>query len=154
MVGVKGRLFKKELDKHDLKYLYIEPCARQRILYGLNKTLPYIERVGRVYVAEAEKAVMQLWSYGYQNVVATGGKQVSRQQIDMLTRLGVEVVFIFDKDVELEEIQKLGDRFIDGVPISYIMDNSEEGILDKKESPTDDPKKWELLLNNYLYTLK
>ena len=34
------------------------------------------------------------------------------------------------------------------------MDNSEEGILDEKESPTDDPKKWELLLNNYLYTLK
>ena len=86
--------------------------------------------------------------------MATGGKQVSRQQIDMLTRLGVEVVFIFDKDVELEEIQKLGNRFIDGVPISYIMDNSKEGILDEKESPTDDPKKWELLLNNYLYTLK
>ena len=37
-----------------------------------------------------------------------------------------------DKEVipfELEEIQKLGDRFIDGVPISYIMDNSKEGIL-------------------------
>ena len=39
LVGVKGRLFKTDLDEDDLKYMYIEPCARAKVIYGLNKTI-------------------------------------------------------------------------------------------------------------------
>ena len=152
LVGVKGRLFKEELSSDDLKYVYIEPCQRSKIIYGLNKTIPYIKKAGRVYVPEAEKGVLQLWEYGDRNAGATGGKEQSQQQIELLTRLGVDIVFVQDKDVKQEEIEELASHFVDQIPIYYIYDN--DNILDEKESPTDNPEKWKYLKQNNLYRIK
>ena len=69
-----------------MKYLYLEPCARNRILYGLFKTEPYIKNEGLVYVGEAEKSVMQMWNMDVYNCVATGGKKVSQNQFEILGR--------------------------------------------------------------------
>ena len=63
-----------------------------------------IKRVGRIYVGEAEKFVEQAWSYGYRNTGGTGGKELSQYQIDLLVRLGVDIIFCFDKDVTKEEL--------------------------------------------------
>lgn len=152
LVGVKGRLFTKTLSENDLKYVYIEPCSRAKILYGLNKTLPYIERKGMVYVTESEKGVMQLYSMGYCNAVATGGKKVSSTQIDKLTRLCCDICFLFDKDVEREEIESIANRFVDSVKVYAIIDT--EGILDEKESPTDNKKKFKKLIANNMELIK
>ena len=148
LVGVKGRLFKEKLDEDDLKYIYLEPTPRRAILYGLNKTIPYINRKGYVYVFESEKAVMQAWSYGYQNCVATGGTSVSKRQVTMLSRLGAKIIFCFDKDFinDEENIDKLKSKFIEGIPLYFMRDNL--NILKEKESPTDDPEKWKLLLKS------
>ena len=146
LVGVKGRLFQKELSEDEMKYLYIEPCNRSQILYGLYKSIPYIERFGRVYVCESEKGVLQLWSMGICNCVATGGKRVSRVQIEKLTRLCCDVVFLFDKDVEQEELESLANRFIDSVEVYAIIDN--DNILEEKESPTDNPEKFKRLVQS------
>lgn len=97
LVGVKGRLFQKDVDESECKYLYLEKCAKSKILFGLNKTLPYIKRLGVVYVVESEKGVMQLWSYGYKNAVSTGGKNISRHQLDMLIRLALKLYFVLIK---------------------------------------------------------
>lgn len=152
MVGVKGRLFKKDCQKNDSKYIYLEPTPRFRILYGLYKTMPYIKRNQLVYVLESEKGVMQLWDYGYQNCVATGGKKLSNQQINMLVRLGVDIVFCFDKDVEYKDYQELADKFIDGVSLYYIDDFTNK--LNKKESPSDNPVKWKYLIKNCVKRIK
>ena len=152
LVGVKGRLFTEELKEDDLKYLYIEPCNRSKILYGLNITLTYIQQQQCVYVTEAEKGVMQLFTYGYRNAVATCGKKVSQYQIDMLTRLCVPIVFVFDKDVTQEELQELADRFIEGTIIYAIIDK--DNILDDKESPSDKQEKFEKLLSSNKYLIK
>ena len=152
LVGVKGRLFKEELSSDDLKYVYIEPCQRSKIIYGLNKTIPYIKKAGKIYVPEAEKGVLQLWEYGDRNAGATGGKELSQQQIELLTRLGVDIVFVQDKDVKQEEIEELASHFVDQIPIYYIYDN--DNILDEKESPTDNPEKWKYLKQNNLYRIK
>ena len=152
LCGIKARLFKEKIEDDELKYIYLEPTPRYAILYGLNKTMNYIKESGFVYVVESEKAVMQLWAYGYRNSVATGGKRVSKHQITILSRLGVKVILCFDKDVSQEEIEELGNRFVDGVPIYYIKDN--DNILEKKESPSDNPEKWEHLRKNNIYKLK
>lgn len=152
LVGVKGRLFKEHLDEGDMKYIYLEPTSRARVLYGLNKTLPYIKETGRVYVVEAEKGVLQCFSYGDKNIVATGGKKFSKTQIEMLIRLGVQIVLCLDKDVKKDEIEEIANRFADGVPIYYIYD--EDNILSEKESPTDDPEKWNKLKTNNIYKIK
>ena len=152
LVGVKGRLLKEQLSPDDMKYIYLEPCQRSKVIYGLNKTMPYIKRAGRIYVPEAEKGVLQLWDYGDRNAGATGGKELSSQQIELLTRLGVDIVFVQDKDVKQEEIEELASHFVDQIPIYYIYDN--DNILNEKESPTDNPEKWKYLKENNIYRIK
>ena len=152
LVGVKGRLFKEKLEDGDLKYLYIEPCNRSKILYGLNVALSYIQQKGYVYVVESEKGVMQLWSMGIYNCVATGGKKVSQYQIDMLSRLCVDIIFCFDKDVEQTELEELADHFIESVNIYAIIDKN--NILEEKESPSDNPDKFVELERNNKYKIK
>lgn len=152
LVGVKGRYFYREVPSNENKYVYLEPCSKSKILYGLYKTMPYIKNKNIVYVTEAEKAVLQLWSYGYRNCVSTGGKTLSQYQIDMIVRLGVKIVLCFDKDVERKEIEDISERFPDGIPIYYIYD--EDNILDKKESPSDNPDKWERLVQNNIYKIR
>lgn len=152
LVGVKGRLLKKELDDNDVKYLYIEKCCRSQILYGLHLTYPYIQREKCVYICESEKGVMQLYDMGIYNAVATGGKKVSQAQIDNLSRLCVPLIFCFDKDVEQSEIEDLANRFIENIDIYALIDS--DNILDNKESPTDDPQKFKELNERYKYKIK
>lgn len=152
LVGIKGRLLKKELDEDELKYLYLEPCGRSKILFGLDKTYQYIKRENKCYVTEAEKAPMQLWDMGYCNSIATGGKKVSNTQIEKLTRLCVDLIFLFDKDVKKEEIQDLANRFIDGTNIYAVVDD--KNVLEEKESPTDSKEKFEYLIHNCLRKIK
>lgn len=152
LVGVKGRLFEQNLNENDLKYIYIEPCNRSKVLYGLNKTLPYIERKGMVYVTESEKGVMQMYSMGYCNAVATGGKKVSGTQIDKLTRLCCDVCFLFDKDVSRKEIEGIANRFIDSVKVYAVIDT--EGLLEEKESPTDNEEKFKKLIVNNMELIR
>lgn len=152
LVGIKGRLFSNHLDEGEMKYLYIEPCNRSRILYGLDKALLYIKQKSCVYIVEAEKGVLQLWTMGIYNCVATGGKKISQAQIDMLSRLCVDIIFCFDKDVELSELEELADRFIESVNIYCLLDKN--NILEEKESPTDKPDKFEHLRKNNIYKIK
>ena len=152
LVGVKGRLFKKQLNEYDLKYMYLEPCQRSKIIYGLNKTIPYIKRAGKIFVPEAEKGVLQLWDYGDRNVGATGGKELSTQQIELLTRLSVDIILVQDKDVGIEELECTANKFVENIPIYYIYDK--DNILDEKESPTDNPDKWMYLKKNNIYRIR
>ena len=144
--------FKEHLDENDLKYLYIEPVNRSKILYGLNLTLPFILQAKCVYVVESEKAVMQLWDMGICNVVATGGKKVSQTQIDMLSRLCVDIIFCFDKDVEQKELEEIAEKFIESINIYCLLDKDD--VLEEKESPSDSPVKFKHLFENNKYKIK
>lgn len=152
LVGVKGRYFYREVPEGENKYIYLERCAKSRILYGLYKTINAIKSIGRVYVGESEKFPLQLWGYGYRNSCSTGGKELSQFQIDMLVRLGVEIVLCFDKDVTKKEIEDIAERFPEGVPLLYMFD--EDGILAAHESPSDDPIRWKRLVDNNIYKLR
>lgn len=152
LVGVKGRYFTRDVPKGEKKYIYLEPCAKTKIIYGLYKTIEYIKSTGRIYVGESEKFTLQLWSYAYRNGGGTGGKKLSQCQIDMLVRLGVMIVLCFDKDVTKDELETLADRFPDGVPLFYMFD--EDNILEEHESPSDDPSKWQYMIKNNIYKLR
>lgn len=152
LVGVKGRYFDRKVPERENKYIYLESCAKSKIIYGLYKTIEYIKAKGRVYVGESEKFPLQLWSYGYRNSGGTGGKELSQYQIDMLVRLGVDVVLCFDKDVTKEEYEEIAERFPDGVPLFYMFD--EDNILEEHESPSDNPTKWQRLVDNNIYRLR
>lgn len=152
LVGVKGRYFERVVPSDIEKFIYLEKCARSQILYGLYKSLPYIKDRKRVFITEAEKGVMQLWNAGYYEAVATGGKKVTKCQIEKLTRLCVPIIFVFDKDVKQEELKTIADRFINEVEIYALIDK--DNILEEKESPTDNISKFEKLLSENLYKLR
>lgn len=152
LVGVKGRYFDRQVPEYSSKYIYLEPCAKSKIIYGLHKTMEFVKQTGKIYVGEAEKFVLQTWSCGYKNTGGTGGKEVSQHQIEMLVRLGVDVVFCFDQDVTRAELEELADRFPNGVPLFYLYD--EDNILREKESPSDDPLKWQYMIKHNIYKLR
>ena len=151
LVGVKGRILSEEIDDGEPKYMYLQPCSKAKILYGLNVNMDNIIRFGKVFVAESEKAIMQMYEMSYYGV-ATGGSKISKYQINMLTRLGVQIIFAYDKDVSKEQIDNIASQFVDGVPIYAIIDK--DNILDKKESPSDNPTKWKYLIKNNIYKIK
>ena len=152
LVGVKARYFYREVPEDEQKFMYIEKCARSQILYGLYKTINFIKKAQRVFVVEAEKGVQQLYDKGYFEAVATGGSKISKNQIDKLTRLCVPIIFVFDKDITKEELDDIASRFIDGTEVYALIDTI--GILNEKESPTDDILKFEQLLEKCMYKLK
>lgn len=152
LVGVKARYFYRQVPEDEQKFMYIEKCARSQILYGLYKTINFIKKAQRVFVVEAEKGVQQLYDKGYFEAVATGGSKISKSQIDKLTRLCVPIIFVFDKDITKEELDDIASRFIDGTEVYALIDMI--GILNEKESPTDDILKFEQLLEKCMYRLK
>ena len=146
LLGVKGRWFGEVPEGADIqKYFYLEPCNKGQVLYGLDKSYEFIQSSHCVYVGESEKFVMQLWSYGDKNCVSTGGKTITRQQIEMLSRLCVDVILCLDKDVGLDELKNLSERFIGAVNVYAVIDSDE--LLNEHESPSDDVEKWEDLKN-------
>ena len=150
LLGVKGRIFQEELEEGQNKYLYLFKCNKSKILFGLDKNLDNIIKQGVVYVTESEKGVMQLYDMGYYGV-ATGGSKVSKYQVQMLTRLGVKIIICFDKDISEDELKKIADQFVEGVPVYAIIDR--DNILNEKESPSDDVSKWLHLVQNNIYKI-
>ena len=141
LIGIKGRWFGDIPEGSEIqKYIYLEPCNKGQVLYGLDKTYTQIQTSHCVYVGESEKFVMQLYSYGDKNCVSTGGKTITGHQIEMLSRMCADVILCFDKDVGLEELQHIGERFIGSVNVYAMMDPYE--ILNDHESPSDNYDKW------------
>jgi DNA primase len=129
-------------------------------LYGLHKTLPYIQESGLVYIAESEKAVMQGWSNGIKNVVSIGGHQLSRTQIKKLTHLGADICLCYDDKADYisqkinselclvrddDFYYKERNKFLSSQKVYAVIDKNNK-ILNNKESPFDNIDKWEELI--------
>ena len=150
-VGVKGRWFGEDDGVHS-KYTHLERCNKSRILHGYFQNKDYIKGSSKLFIVESEKSVMQLAGLGLRNVVSTGGKTISKYQVELITRTGCTPIFAFDKDVSEEELEQIADMFIENIPVYAIIDK--DNILDEKESPSDNPDKWFQLTTNHIYQLK
>lgn len=161
LVGVKGRLYKRKIEEWESKYFYLHSCAKSKILYGLNKTKPYIKEKSEVIVVESEKAVMQLWSMGIKNAVAISGHILSATQVQKLTHLNVPIILAYDQGAEIGKDGKIDknyypnefNKFLEKQELYVIYDKSRK-ILNEKESPSDNPEKWIELYNNYKFKVR
>ena len=151
LVGVKGRYFG-DPDEFHVRYLYLEKCNKSKILYGYWQNKEHIKNSKFVYVVESEKAVQQLATMGVRSCVSTGGKTISKCQVEEIIRTGCTPIFAFDQDVSEDELIGIASMFMDGVSIYAIVDR--DGILNEKESPSDDPEKWSHLVKNNIYKIK
>lgn len=150
LCGVKGRYFG-EPDEYHTKYTYIEKCNKSKILYGYWQNKAYIKQSKFIYILESEKAVQQLATIGVRSCVSTGGKTISKYQVEEIIRTGCTPILALDKDVEEEELRSIASMFMDGIDVYAIIDK--DNILDEKESPSDNPKKWSYLIKNNIYKI-
>lgn len=158
LIGIRGRYLEDDLCEMYGKYrpayihqqLYNHPLSFS--LYGLDKTHLNISKYKKAIIFEGEKSVMLYDSYfgSKENIsVACCGSSISKQQIDLLLKLGVnEIIIALDrqyKEVNDEEnkkylinIRKLAAKMIDFCNVSVIYDSEHE--LDYKDSPIDKGK--------------
>ena len=151
VIGIKGRYFG-EPDEYHTKYTHIWPCNKSRILYGYWQNKVYIKNSKYIIVVESEKSVLKLAECGIRNVVSTGGKTISKYQVELISRTGCTPILALDKDVQEEELQNIANMFMDGINVYAVIDKDD--LLAEKESPMDRQDIWLQLYNNNVYQLK
>ena len=150
LCGIKGRLFG-EPDDYNPKYLYLEPVAKSKMLYGLYENREYIKNSNSILIFEAEKSVLQCATYGYRNCIALGGKSISKSQVELIVRTGCTPIIALDKGIDIDGVKAVASSFPDGMPIYYIYDN--DNILSDKQSPCDEFNKFQYLMKHNIYNI-
>lgn len=106
LIGLKCRI-NKEPEENEQKYYYIVPCSMSKTLYGYCDNYEYLESADVVYIAEAEKSVMQAYSYGIRNIVALGSGTISKEQVKLLLSLNCsKFVFLHDVGLSINSIHR------------------------------------------------
>jgi len=105
LMGIKERV-NHPVEEGEQKYWYPLPCQCSKTLYGYALNYNYLTE-SKVLIFEAEKSVMQCYSFGYRNAVGLGSGSISRNQIKMLYEAKPrEVIFLHDVGYEMESILK------------------------------------------------
>ena len=134
LVGVKARLLDPEAVKEH-KFLALYSYPKGKILYGLYDALPEIKRKKEVIIVESEKNKLKLLSMGIGNVVATGTKNYTNNQMDKLLRLNVPITWSLDKDVKKEKYKKIVEDY--GLFVDMFAMYDKWDLLGEKDSPCD-----------------
>lgn len=103
LIGAKVRC-NYEVQDGEMKYYYLIPCQASQTLYGYSQNYSYLTN-NIIYIYEAEKSIMQCFSYGIRNCVALGSGSISRKQVRMLLELNPKkIIFMHDVGYDLENI--------------------------------------------------
>ena len=155
LIGVKARA-NYPTDKSQNKYIFLEPCSQSATLYGYYQNRSYLQD-NTVLIFEAEKSVMQAYSYGYRNAVAIGSASLSDKQISLIEKLHpAKIVLLLDqglhKRIVLDNLNKLHNTlFLQDVPLYYWDDSQAK----EKSSPADFGKEqFEMILESKLIEYK
>lgn len=128
------------------KYLITKTYPKNMNLFGLYENYDAIQKAGYVVVYESEKSVLKRDSRGDACSVALSGKSMSDEQASILKGLNVEIIISLDKDVSLEHIRSICEKFY-GTRVSYTYDKYD--LLNEKDSIADANKnKFEYLLKH------
>lgn len=136
ILGFNQRTTVENYEEFGIKKYFITPTYPKALnLYGLYENYDSIQKAGYVVVAESEKSVLKRDSFGDGTVVALSGKSMSDEQVRILMGLNVEVVIGLDKDVDINEVRHICEKFKNVRKVSYIYDFM--GILGDKDAPMD-----------------
>lgn len=148
LLGFNQRTTVENYEEFGIKKYFITPTYPKYLnLYGLYENYDSIQRAGYVVVAESEKSVLKRHSLGDETVVALSGKTMSNEQVRILMGLDVEIVIALDKDVDINEVRLMCDKFKNVRKVSYVLDST--NILQDKDAPMDASNKdYRFLLKN------
>ena len=94
-----------------------------------------IQKAKQVTVVEAEKSVLKRDSLNDSTLVALSGHTMSEEQAAILIGLNVDIVIALDKDVPIEEVWDICEKFYNKRNVYYIQDKWD--LLKEKDSPAD-----------------
>ena len=81
------------------KYINYYPVGVMDYFQGLNITLKYVKEKGEIIIFESVKSVMKAFGWGYKNCASAEKHTLTKEQLDLLVKLKVNVVFAYDSDI-------------------------------------------------------
>ena len=135
IVNIGGRTLDPEWKEKKLrKYTYFSGWGEMDVIYGLFENMDAILSAHEVILFEGCKSVLLANTWGIHNTGALLTSHLNPQQLKILVRLGVRVVFALDKDVRVRDDHNIS-KLKQYVNTFYLWDR--EDLLDEKDAPVD-----------------
>lgn len=135
IVNIGGRTLDPEWKEKKLrKYTYFSGWGEMDVIYGLFENMDAILSAHEVILFEGCKSVLLANTWGIYNTGALLTSHLNPQQLKILVRLGVRVVFALDKDVRVRDDHNIS-KLKQYVNTFYLWDR--EDLLDEKDAPVD-----------------
>lgn len=144
IINVSGRTVDPAWKEKGLrKYTYFRELGALATVYGAFENMESIRQKGEIILFEGAKSVLLTDTWGIHNTGAVLTSHLNQNQMKLLAKLGVTVVFALDKGINIledENIKRLK-RF---VPVEYVRDKDD--LLEDKMAPVDAGREiWETL---------
>lgn len=117
------------------KYFLTPTYNKNSNLFGLFENYESIQKAGYVVIVEAEKSVLKRDSVLDSTLVALSGHTMSAEQVAILLGLDVDIIIALDKDVSIEEVWNMCEKFYQKRNVYFLFDK--DGLLGDKDSPVD-----------------
>lgn len=135
IVNIGGRtLDPKWKDKKLRKYTYFSGWGEMDVIYGLYENLQYILEKQEIIIFEGCKSVLLADSWEIHNTGALLTSHLNPNQMKILARLGVRVVFALDKEVRVRDDHNIS-KLKRYTSVEYLWDR--EDLLEEKDAPVD-----------------
>lgn len=136
LVGFNMRTTVPNYEEFGIPKYWITPTYQKSTnLYGLAENYDSIVAKKIVTVFESEKSTLKRFSLTDDTCVSLQGKSMSEEQTRILIGLNAEIVVALDKDVDINEVRFICEKFYHIRPVSYIYDKWD--LLGEKDSPVD-----------------
>lgn len=131
------------------KYINYYQIGVMDYLQGLNITLKYVLEANEIIVFESVKSVMKAFGWGFKNCASAEKHTLTKEQIDLLVKLRVNIVFAYDSDVDYRscDVRQNIDK-LKRVTNVFIIEDKQRllGGAETKNAPVDCGKEiWEEL---------
>lgn len=135
IVNIGGRTLDKDWKEKKLrKYTYFAQWDEMNVIYGMFENLKDIKDKHEIIIFEGCKSVLMADTWGIHNCGALLTSHLNPQQLKLLAKLGVRVVFALDKDICIRKDRNIS-RLKHYVNVEYLFDI--DNLLDSKDSPVD-----------------
>lgn len=136
LIGINSRTTVDGYKELGIRKFYITPSYPKSInLFGLYENYNDIIKAGYVVVYESEKSVLKRDSLNDCTGVALSGHTISDEQVRILIGLNVDIIISLDKDIPIEEIRHICNKFYYIRNVYYTFDKDD--LLGKKDSIAD-----------------
>lgn len=150
LINIKARTRYKNYKQMKIpKYINYFQVGVMDYFQGLNTTLKYVLDVNEIIIFESVKSVMKAYGWGYKNCASAEKHTLTKEQIDLLVKLRVNIVFAYDCDVDYRssDIRQDIDKLKRVTNVFVIEDRKKLlGGKDTKNAPVDCGEEiWETL---------